>query len=60
MKTIFLLIGSNIFMTFAWYGHLKRVTSKPLYFAILVSWLSHFLSVLYKYRRIVWATKSPI
>lgn len=38
MKTILLLIGSNIFMTFAWYGHLKDLNNKPLYIAILVSW----------------------
>ncbi len=38
MKTILLLIGSNIFMTFAWYGHLKNLNDKPLYIAILVSW----------------------
>jgi uncharacterized protein len=34
---IVLLIGSNIFMTFAWYGHL-RFTSSPLMVVILVSW----------------------
>ncbi len=38
MRTILLLIGSNIFMTFAWYGHLKDLNNKPLYIAILVSW----------------------
>lgn len=38
MKTILLLIGSNIFMTFAWYGHLKNLNNKPLMIAILVSW----------------------
>lgn len=38
MKTVFLLFLSNIFMTFAWYGHLKNLQSKPLYVAILVSW----------------------
>ena len=38
MKTILLLIGSNLFMTFAWYGHLKHLQAKPLYVAILVSW----------------------
>ena len=38
MRTIFLLCCSNIFMTFAWYGHLKTLQSKPLYVAILVSW----------------------
>lgn len=35
--TIGLLIGSNIFMTFAWYGHLKFGTA-PLLMVILVSW----------------------
>jgi uncharacterized protein len=35
---ILLLIGSNIFMTFAWYGHLKFKQS-PIMAAILVSWL---------------------
>jgi uncharacterized protein len=38
MKTILLLIGSNIFMTFAWYGHLKNLNNKPLYVAIIISW----------------------
>lgn len=38
MQTILLLIGSNIFMTFAWYGHLKNLNHKPLIVAILVSW----------------------
>ncbi len=36
-STIGLLLISNIFMTFAWYGHLKFKTS-PLYLVILVSW----------------------
>jgi uncharacterized protein len=38
MKTIFLLLASNIFMTAAWYGHLK-FKSKALWVVILVSWL---------------------
>lgn len=37
MRTVFLLIASNIFMTIAWYGHLKH-TDTPLWKAILVSW----------------------
>ncbi|MDP2981292.1 MAG: DMT family protein [Candidatus Omnitrophota bacterium] len=41
MRTIILLTISNIFMTFAWYGHLKYKNS-PLYLAILVSWLIAF------------------
>ena len=37
MKTIGLLLLSNIFMTFAWYGHLKE-KGIPLWKAVLVSW----------------------
>ena len=37
MRTIILLVASNIFMTFAWYGHLKD-KGVPLWKAILVSW----------------------
>ncbi len=33
-----LLLVSNVFMTFAWYGHLKTLASKPWYLAVLVSW----------------------
>ena len=38
LRTILLLAGSNVFMTFAWYGHLKHLSAKPLWIAILVSW----------------------
>jgi uncharacterized protein (DUF486 family) len=38
MSTILLLFFSNIFMTFAWYGHLKYGHGWPLWKAILVSW----------------------
>jgi uncharacterized protein (DUF486 family) len=38
IKTIGLLLLSNIFMTFAWYGHLKTLGSKPFWIAILASW----------------------
>jgi uncharacterized protein len=41
MKTILLLVCSNIFMTFAWYGHLKY-RKTPLFLAIVVSWLIAF------------------
>lgn len=37
MRTILLLLASNIFMTIAWYGHLRN-TNVPLWKAILVSW----------------------
>jgi uncharacterized protein len=38
VQTILLLVASNVFMTFAWYGHLKSLNSKPWYIAALVSW----------------------
>lgn len=38
MRTVVLLTISNVFMTFAWYGHLKYKNS-PLWIAIMVSWL---------------------
>jgi uncharacterized protein len=38
MTTVILLVLSNIFMTFAWYGHLKYGHAWPLWMAILVSW----------------------
>ena len=40
MKTILLLVCSNLFMTLAWYGHLKFkwLEGKSLFFVILVSW----------------------
>ena len=41
IKTVFLLIASNIFMTFAWYGLLKE-KGLPLWKAILISWAIAF------------------
>lgn len=38
LKTILLLTCSNLFMTLAWYGHLKSMNGKPLYLIILFSW----------------------
>ena len=38
MSTIVLLLLSNIFMTYAWYGHLKYHGDKTLWVAILLSW----------------------
>jgi uncharacterized protein len=37
LMPIVLLIASNVFMTFAWYGHVK-FTDKPLWIVVLVSW----------------------
>lgn len=39
---IALLVVSNIFMTYAWYGHLKDLKEKPLVLAIFASWLVAF------------------
>jgi uncharacterized protein (DUF486 family) len=36
--TVSLLVLSNVFMTFAWYAHLKNLSSKPWYVAALASW----------------------
>src|SRR5687767_1006513 len=38
VQTVLLLICSNVFMTFAWYAHLRDLRSRPLIVAILVSW----------------------
>ena len=51
MKTIILLTISNIFMTFAWYGHLKFRES-PLWIAIVASWMIAFLEYCFQVRRI--------
>jgi hypothetical protein len=38
MRTVLLLVCSNVFMTFAWYGHLKYGHNWPLWKAIVISW----------------------
>jgi uncharacterized protein len=38
LQTVLLLIASNVFMTFAWYGHLKNMATAPWYAAAFVSW----------------------
>ena len=38
LKTTLLLVGSNLFMTLAWYGHLRNLGDKPWYVAAIVSW----------------------
>jgi uncharacterized protein (DUF486 family) len=37
-QTTLLLIGSNVFMTFAWYAHLRNLNDKPWWIAAFVSW----------------------
>jgi uncharacterized protein len=38
VPTTLLLIGSNVFMTFAWYAHLKNMSTRPWFVAAFVSW----------------------
>lgn len=38
LRTVGLLILSNVFMTFAWYAHLKNLSERPWYVAAAVSW----------------------
>jgi uncharacterized protein len=38
LSATLLLIGSNVFMTFAWYAHLKNLAGSPWYVAALISW----------------------
>lgn len=37
-RTVALLLASNIFMTFAWYAHLRNLSQRPWILAALVSW----------------------
>ena len=47
MKTVILLIMSNVFMTIAWYGHLKY-KNKPLVWVILISWSIALLEYIFQ------------
>jgi uncharacterized protein (DUF486 family) len=38
LQTVLLLTASNVFMTFAWYAHLKNLNDKPWFIAAFVSW----------------------
>jgi uncharacterized protein (DUF486 family) len=38
LQTTLLLICSNVFMTFAWYAHLKNLHNRPVIYAVLFSW----------------------
>ena len=48
LKTVALLMISNTFMTFAWYGHLKNLGSKPWIIAAVVSWGIAFFEYLFQ------------
>ncbi|MEO8155264.1 MAG: DMT family protein [Rhizobacter sp.] len=38
LQTVLLLAASNVFMTIAWYGHLRNLADKPWYVAAIISW----------------------
>ena len=49
LSTTLLLAASNVFMTFAWYAHLRNLSDRPWYIAALLSWgiacFEYFLQV---------------
>jgi len=47
-KTVALLLCSNVFMTFAWYAHLKGLGSRPWIVAVLVSWGIAFFEYMFQ------------
>jgi uncharacterized protein (DUF486 family) len=38
IRTVILLTASNVFMTFAWYAHLRNLSGRPWYIAAILSW----------------------
>jgi uncharacterized protein (DUF486 family) len=44
--TVILLCFSNVFMSFAWYAHLKNLSAKPWFLAVLLSWAIAFFEYL--------------
>lgn len=48
LKTVLLLTVSNVFMTFAWYAHLKNLSHKPWLIVALVSWGVALLEYLFQ------------
>jgi hypothetical protein len=48
VRTVALLVCSNVFMTFAWYAHLRNLRAKPLIVAILASWGIAFFEYMFQ------------
>ncbi len=46
MKTVLLLVVSNVFMTFAWYAHLRNLHNRHWFIAVVVSWFIAFFEYL--------------
>jgi uncharacterized protein (DUF486 family) len=58
MKTIILLSISNVFMTFAWYGHLKHHKDSALWLVILASWGIAFFEYCFQVPANRWGAQS--
>jgi uncharacterized protein (DUF486 family) len=48
VRTVLLLIVSNLFMTIAWYGHLRTLGNRPWYVAAILSWAIAFFEYLFQ------------
>jgi uncharacterized protein (DUF486 family) len=48
VKTVVLLVISNVFMTFAWYAHLKELRSRPWFIAAVISWGVAFFEYMFQ------------
>ena len=48
IRTVLLLIASNVLMTFAWYAHLKNLNDKPWFIAALISWGIAFFEYMFQ------------
>ncbi len=48
LKTVLLLAVSNVFMTFAWYAHLRELKAKPWLVAVVVSWAIAFFEYMFQ------------
>jgi uncharacterized protein (DUF486 family) len=46
LRTVLLLTASNVFMTFAWYGHLRALNDRAWYVAAVISWAIAFFEYL--------------
>ena len=55
---LLLLTLANVFMTYAWYGHLKNLADKPLWIAILVSWGIAFCEYCFQVPANRWGSQS--
>ncbi|HWB18452.1 MAG TPA: DMT family protein [Vicinamibacterales bacterium] len=48
VRTVLLLIVSNLFMTIAWYGHLRTLGNRPWYVAAVLSWAIAFFEYMFQ------------